>query len=500
MTRFKTLKTSVCLTALFSASSAMADVTAVDVWENWKDNLAIYGDDGVSVGAEVISDGVVTVSDMSLSMAEDGTSVEADLGTLVFKELGDGTVSVTMAESYPITIVPEDGGLVRVNVLNTGLSMIVSGDKENMNYDVSADRYAIEVVEIVENGASVIDGDILIAANNLTGQYNVRTDDLRHIDYDVAIGSLDMLFDVKDPDSEEMVLISGKLDALTAKSQIAMPLEIDADAPEDIFGNGLAIDGNTTFDAANYIFDVDADGDRANGSVSLGAGAIGFAMNNNAMSYEVGTRDIALDLQVPDLPFPVDVSLAEYGIGFAMPLSATEEPAPFGLKINLTGLAVNDEIWSMGDPGQILPRDPITMNLDLSGQAKLFFDLMDPEQAAAMELATVPGELTALNLNDLLLSAGGALVTGSGAFTFDNSDLETFNGMPRPLGDATVKISGANGLIDNLVSMGLLPEDQASMGRLMMGMFARSTGDDQLETIVEINDQGHLIVNGQRMQ
>jgi hypothetical protein len=38
------------------------------------------------------------------------------------------------------------------------------------------------------------------------------------------------------------------------------------------------------------------------------------------------------------------------------------------------------------------------------------------------------------------------------------------------------------------------------MGRLMMGMFARTTGDDQLRTTVEVNDQGHLIVNGQRMQ
>jgi len=91
-------------------------------------------------------------------------------------------------------------------------------------------------------------------------------------------------------------------------------------------------------------------------------------------------------------------------------------------------------------------------------------------------------------------------ISGDGAFTFDNNDLETFDGLPRPLGAATVKIEGANGLMDNLVSMGLLPEDQASMGRLMMGMFARATGDDQLETTVEVNDQGHLIVNGQRIQ
>jgi len=55
-------------------------------------------------------------------------------------------------------------------------------------------------------------------------------------------------------------------------------------------------------------------------------------------------------------------------------------------------------------------------------------------------------------------------------------------------------------LIDNLVALGVLPEDQASMARLGMGMFARSVGDDQLETTVEVNPEGHVIVNGQRMR
>ena len=98
------------------------------------------------------------------------------------------------------------------------------------------------------------------------------------------------------------------------------------------------------------------------------------------------------------------------------------------------------------------------------------------------------------------LSVAGAEVTGLGGFTFDNSDLETFDGMPRPTGDVTVNIKGANALIDKLVQMGLLPEDQAMMGRMMMGMFARTTGDDELTSKIEINKEGHVIANGQRIQ
>ena len=105
-----------------------------------------------------------------------------------------------------------------------------------------------------------------------------------------------------------------------------------------------------------------------------------------------------------------------------------------------------------------------------------------------------------MTLNELKISAAGAEVTGAGAFTFDNTDLTTFSGMPRPNGDVTVNVKGANALIDKLIAMGFLPENQAMLGRMMMGMFATPTGDDELTSKIEVNDEGHLIANGQRLQ
>jgi len=383
MIYFKPLRTTVCLAALFSASSAVADVTAAQVWENWKANLAIYGEDGVTIGAEDIGDGVVTVSDLTLLMQDGPTSVEANMGTITFTEQGDGTVAVTMTDSYPINIIPEDDAFVRVDVTHTGMQMIVSGEENDMTYDISADRYAFEVTEITERGEPVVDGDIMIAANNLTGTYNIRTEDIRTIVYDVSLGSLDMLVDFAEPGGDGTVTVSGKLDALRAASSLVMPLEIDPDKPEDMFADGFAVDGGYGFDAANYIFDINVDGEQAAGSVSLGAGAVNVAMDADALSYDVSTQAIAVNVQSGELPFPIDVKLAETGIGFGMPLATTEAPAPFNIALNVTDLTINDEIWAMGDPGQVLPRDPVTVRLDLSGEGKLFFDFLDPEQAAA---------------------------------------------------------------------------------------------------------------------
>jgi hypothetical protein len=55
--------------------------------------------------------------------------------------------------------------------------------------------------------------------------------------------------------------------------------------------------------------------------------------------------------------------------------------------------------------------------------------------------------------------------------------------------------------LDKLVLMGLLPEEQAMGARMMMGLFAVPGGaEDTLTSKIEINDEGHVLANGQRIQ
>ena len=94
----------------------------------------------------------------------------------------------------------------------------------------------------------------------------------------------------------------------------------------------------------------------------------------------------------------------------------------------------------------------------------------------------------------------GAVITGEGSFTFDNEDLQSFAPMPRPEGDAAIQINGLNALLDNLVTMGIVPAEDVMGPRMMMGMFARSTGDDQMEIAIEVNKAGEVLVNGNRVR
>ena len=105
-----------------------------------------------------------------------------------------------------------------------------------------------------------------------------------------------------------------------------------------------------------------------------------------------------------------------------------------------------------------------------------------------------------MTLNSMTIAAAGAEVTAAGAFSLDNTDMATFQGFPRPEGALEMTLTGVNGLMDKLSALGFIPEEQLMTPRLMLGMFATPVGDDELTSTIEINGEGHVLANGQRLR
>jgi hypothetical protein len=384
-----------------------------------------------------------------------------------------------------------------IQIKTAGMSMDVSGSADDMTYDLEAARYTISVEQVMEAGADQ-PVEATLNLNNVTGTYSMKTADLRNLTYDIAADSLDLLVDGSN--GTDTVKMSGQSTDLAMQATITMPLEIDPDKPEEMFANGFMVDGGYSLGQSAFLFDVQSVTDSSSGTISAGGSDVTMSFDKDEMAYDTDTTDLALSVTTQQLPFPVNVSLADLAFGVTMPLSKTAEPVPFGATIGLTDLAVNEEIWAMFDPAGQLPHDPATAQIDVSGTGRLLFDLMDPAQAEAMATADIPAELHSLDLNALKLAIAGALVTGEGSFTFDKTDMTTFEGFPRPEGTLNVQINGANGLMDKLVAMGLVPEEQIMGARMMMGMFATVVGDDQLTSTVDVNAEGQVMVNGQRIK
>lgn len=494
------MRGAVCFAALLAGGMAHADVTAQQVWDDWKSQMSLYGEDGLSIGAEETSSGTVTVRDVNVRFSDEEVTVDTALGDLMFNEQSDGSVRVTMADSYPITITGEDGVVISVEVTQSDLEMIVSGDPDAMNFDLSADQYKIALVDVVD-GDVTFTGDVQLAANDVAGSYATTLGDMRETTYDFSVDLLDLLVDIQVPGGNgEYVTAAAKYNNMSANGFVTMPLEADFENPDDLFKNGFGINGGYVVESADFVVDVDADGEQFAAAGTSGQATFTVEMNSETLAYDGSVQALAMNMQTSQFPMPIDVSMAEYGVGLTMPTGKSDEAADFGFRLDLVELEISDSIWGLFDPGAILPRDPATVQLALSGKARALIDMFDPDPEAMMANAEMPYELESATLDNLNISVAGAQAVGEGAFTFDNSDMQTFAPLPAPEGEAKFEITGLNGLLDNLVAAGLVPEDQIMGPRMMMGMFMRNTGDDQMETTFEVSKNGEVKVNGNRVR
>ena len=166
--------------------------------------------------------------------------------------------------------------------------------------------------------------------------------------------------------------------------------------------------------------------------------------------------------------------------------------------VKLVDLKVSDALWSMIDATGALPHDPATLIIDTKGTATLTADLTDKAAMDAMG-GNPPGQLNSFDVNQLNLKVAGAELKGQGSFTFDNTDMTSVPGFPAPTGTLDLIATGVNGLIDKLVTMGLVPQDQAMQGKMMMGMFAKpGDGPDTLISAIEFKDK-KMTINGMEM-
>ena len=499
-------KAAVSAMALLAAGPALADVTAQQVWDDWMAQMSVYGDSAITVGSETYEGGVLTVTDLGFNVTgEDGSTATGNLPSLVFTENGDGTVGVTMSEEYPITIsTPADSETgseasdVALALRQSGMTITVSGDPGALTYDLSAARYALELDSVKESGADV-PAEALFAFNDISGNYTSTTGAMRDITYDLAAASMDLLLDITNPEDGSHVMLSGKVDQVATQATMSMPLDPATD-PEMMVMNGLAMNGGYTTGGGQYIFEfTDATGP-PNGTFSTAGSALNFQFSKDAVAYDASATNVALQATSAQMPIPINATIGEYGLKFQMPLAKTDAPAPWAAGLTLRDLALNEEVWAMFDPQAMLPHDPATVAVDLSGTATMLFDVMDPAQAEAMASAPMPAQFNSVDINELSVSFGGASVNGTGSFTLDNNDMTTFPGMPKPTGSVDLQINGVNGLMDKLVAMGLIPEDQIMGARMMLGMFATAVGDDQLTSRLEVTADGQVIANGQRIQ
>lgn len=506
--KFQALCASTALVSTLAAVPAHA-VTPEDVWKSWQDLSTSYGQ--TLTTESVVQDGSdIVVTGLKVTQTDAEATVESVIDELTFTDNGDGTVRVTMSDSFPLTVtVPDESGspvTIAVQLSQPGLEVVASGEADATKYDFSAPAMTVTLDRI--EGTDPVDLAAEATFANLAGSYLFAGPaDARTLDSSFSADSMTVSVVGNDlPPSEADGAEAGPTDlnfaitmtglAGTSTGTILSPAMM-ADLTAAM-ASGFASTVDFTSASTSYTMDVTEAGGQTRISGTGGESNFSFAMGDGGFRYGGGSKDLEMTLNVPEIPIPdLKLSYGEAAFNMALPIVETEEPRDFAFLTRLVDLKVSDEIWAIFDPAAVLPRDPATIIVDTKGKARVTADLSDP---AALEGDAAPGEIHALDVTELRASVAGAELTGAGAFTFDNTDLATFGGMPAPTGKLDLRLVGGNALMEKLVSLGFLSAEDVMGANLMLSMFANpGPGEDELSSTLEFKDKG-FYANGQRLQ
>ncbi|MGB5863872.1 MAG: DUF2125 domain-containing protein [Sulfitobacter sp.] len=493
------------------AGTAMADLTASQVWGDWRGYLEGLG---YSVTADQnTTDNTLFVRDITVQIDgdDDTETVSISVGDLQFLEQGDGSVGIMMPANMPIIvdITPDDGGKpakIALDYTQTGHAMTVRGDADALSYDYTAVTFGLALTSLVVDGAPVesTDANFALKGDNVRSVTEVTAGDVRTYKQNAEMGNIVYDIAFNDPESGEAMSLKSTVGRVVMSGTSSIPIEVLAQTDDlaPLLGAGFSFDGTLdTTGTENRIELTSIDGVSRIKTATQSA-SLGLAVNPDGVKYDVAAEQVQMGGQLAGVPFPLFLEMAKTGMELRAPLVQSDTPQDFSLGFNVTDFTMSDIIWALFDPEGQLPRDPATIALDLSGVAKLLFDPFASD--AAQELTNsedAPAEINALRIERLVVDAIGAKIEAQGDLAFDNSDTTTLPGFPKPVGDIDINIAGANGLMDKLVAIGLLPADQIIGARLMLGLFSVPGAEpDTLTSKIEFNDAGEIIANGQRIR
>jgi hypothetical protein len=451
---------------------------------------------------------VLTIAGVVLTQEIDrDLALSLDMGAIVMTEGADGSVAIAFAPDFRLTLSsPEDSrepGRLVLLLRNDGLRMVASATDAAISYDYSADALVMGVEEFTID-SEPMDLTFDMVLRGLAGRYTISSDDTLSIDSSTRAASVTLDISAKEPEgggdgSFDLSLSIEDFDSTSTGTRLELADPADPMWIMSAIPQGFSLSGTFSNGPAEFSFELVERGERTYVAGSTQGGSASVELTGERVGYSLSSTGTTYAMAGPDMPIPeVGLSFDEMAIAFSLPAAATDSPQPMSALVRMVGLAVDEALWSMIDAAGRVPHTPATLIVDIVGQARLTYGLFDPRSMMGDQL---PGELHALHLRELRASVAGAELTGSGAFIFDNSDTVTFDGLPRPMGEVDLRLVGGNALIENLVALGLLPDDQAQAAQMALMFFARpGDGPDTLESRIEITPDGGILANGQPVQ
>lgn len=507
MLRHHLLGTSIFTATALLGQIASAEITAADVWANMTAYEAALG--GQTIGTETVDGDTLTITDRAILFRfpfEFGTARMTAPDTTLTTN-ADGSVSIsypdTFEQAFEIAIPSEDITVTGTFAMNQrDLQASASGTPGDVTYNYSASAISFALLNV---DTSDFEGSLTMQASGAgyTLIENVKVGDLLTSTSELTIAPMEILTMMGDPSGAASNTTANYGESVST-TRLDLPVGgIDVMNISAALQEGFSLRGTSTNESMVQENVEISDGDIfMQNNIATGANSTNFSFDADGLALDFTGADFDVAVVLNDLfPLPITATIADVSAAFAFPLLPSEDPKDFNYSFGISDLAVSDELWTLIVNTGDLPRDPISMAVDLSGTVINGIDFLNFNTIEdQMDQDLPPISLESLTVNEVSAVAVGASAIASGAFILDNTDLDSFDGFPRPEGSAILKVEGANTLLDRLVDAGLLGNEEATAARFGMAFIGRSTGDDAFESQLDVNADGHVSVNGQRMR
>ncbi|MDF1855164.1 hypothetical protein [Pseudooceanicola sp.] len=481
-------------------------LTADELWGQWREYLGSYG---YEVSAQIASSGdTLTISDLAVKLdmkAFDAGAgaVTISLGQITLAGQSNGTVILTLPPVTPLVVdVAAEGEppvKVTMDYAQQGFSMIASGDKEATHNEFSADSLKVALKSIQQDRVSLDLGVIELVLAGLNGTSDISSGAIYTIEQVLEADRLSYVVDIHNPEpgSDGTFKMSGEMRGLTSNGGGAIPKDVDMTDMAAALKAGYAAFAELDYQGGTSDIAFREHGKWFELKTSSEGGSFDFDIDAETLSYGIFSQNLALYTAGDDVPFPVNVSAEEVGFGLAMPLAASDDLKDFWAEISATGVNLPNEVWMMGDPGNALPHDPVTVQASLAGTGRLFVDLTDEEQMMKLgQTGGLPGLVETLTLEALTIKGAGAEINASAVLDVDNDAQSPLGPFPNVFGTAELRLMGVRALVEKLAAMGLVPQGPALMINGMVSELGKQeTGPDDLSAHVVLGEQGTLTVN-----
>ncbi len=485
---------------ILMGGTAHAALTADQVWQSWKDAGAMVGLE-VSAATENKDGGTLTLNGVSVAPAGKAGITISDM---VLTEGSDGSVAIVPGADIGMALSGDTMGSAKVT--HDGLTLTAREADGGMAYDFTAAKLDV-VYDATYPGVSFDDtpaADVVskgtVGLANLAGTYSDTPGANRTFGFDITADTLAYDTTLDDPGLEMKQKTTSETADVAISFDFALPstMALAGMLSAADFGTalqeGLSVtfatkqgDSTGTMNQESAFFPMEM-------AIKAGGGEATGVFNKDTFSIQSSGSGLEIETSSAMMPAPIKITSGPVVVGLTTPVMATEAAGDYGLVLKLSQFSLNEEAWAMFDPGAALKRDPADIAIDISGKTKLDFIAVIAAEETGVE-PPIPGVET-LDITELTLKVAGAALAGTGAFTFDNS-----SGMPMPLGEANVTVTGANALIDGLIATGVVTQEDAMGARMMMGAFmAPGANPDELTSKIEAKPGFEIYVNGQRVQ